>query len=751
MLPRGRGAFRQDDMSDTITGSLIADRYRVTGFLRAGRMGDIYVARRTGDERKVAVKVLDPGLFGNEEAVKRFEREAKITLAIDHPCSTRVLDYGRAVQGPYLVMEYVEGELLSDVIDEHGALAPERAARIAAQIALALDAAHAKGVIHRDLAPSNVLIAQQDGKKDLVKVTDFGLALLTHEDDGAESTNLSAVGVRIGTPAYMAPEYIEEYELDHRADIYGLGVMLFEMLTGAAPFTGRPYKIMDAHVNTPMPKPSSKKTGVPAWLDDLVLAMTHKAPKDRVQTAREVASALEKGLGAAVELLEYQAPTSRPAPQREERPPTPPPAAIDPILAHFLQRNAARVTRSKAPAPNKARLFVVTRVAPTSIAGQAGVKVGWWCHLPVEKERPGLLDPALHHKVLDRRVYHFYTADLAERIEVVAGGIPLGLELVRSPENVVGAYDPLAPDASALLDLWVQSRWDDLEKLAYRTMMQQKGASALLATGLFARFLGSDKPKLLDHPATLFLGAALYEKGNLADGSRWITDFKTKYAQKWPAVYDAVAHFYAARDKATSDKAAAADLLHLSLQLHPFEAARALLEKLSGAPPVVAHWVGRTWTDYSMDSADGKGAARLSDTLEQMDSSQLLTVVLMGGFRGNDDYDEFMYRWANLAAFFQEFLFAIHVVTTKTEPEADRPDHYRGEGVVRSSGMPFLVLYDYRAFVQRAFKPGRVPTIYLLDRNGTCVHEGLLTDCDLWDALTLAGRLRAERFQQAPR
>jgi serine/threonine protein kinase len=289
MLPRGRGGFRQDDMSDNITGSVIAERYRVTGFLRSGRMGDIYVARRVEDDRKVAVKVLDPGLFDNDEAVKRFEREAKVTRTIDHPCSTRVLDYGRAEQGPYLVMEYVEGELLSDVIDEHGALAPERAARIAAQIALALQAAHAKGVIHRDLAPSNVLIAQQEGRKDLVKVTDFGLALLTHEDDEAESTNLTAVGVRIGTPTYMAPEYIEEYELDARADIYGLGVMLFEMLTGKLPFSASDAATFFVkHLKEPPPSLRGVDPSLPVALDRLCLELMAKSPAERPVDAHRV-------------------------------------------------------------------------------------------------------------------------------------------------------------------------------------------------------------------------------------------------------------------------------------------------------------------------------------------------------------------------------------------------------------------------------------------------------------------------------
>ncbi|MCA9494559.1 MAG: serine/threonine protein kinase, partial [Myxococcales bacterium] len=205
-------------MKETITGSTVAGRYKVTGMLRPGRMGDIYVARRLEDDAKVAIKFLEPALFENEEAIARFERESKVAHAIDHPCTIRVLEFGRSDHGPYLVMEFVEGELLSDVIEDKGALGPERAATITARIARALQAAHEKGVVHRDLAPSNVVLGRQGERTDLVKVSDFGLALLTHDDD-EESTHLTAVGVRIGTPTYMAPEYIEEYELDQRADI----------------------------------------------------------------------------------------------------------------------------------------------------------------------------------------------------------------------------------------------------------------------------------------------------------------------------------------------------------------------------------------------------------------------------------------------------------------------------------------------------------------------------------------------------
>ncbi|MCB9695619.1 MAG: serine/threonine protein kinase [Alphaproteobacteria bacterium] len=730
-------------MKETITGSTVAGHYKVTGMLRPGRMGDIYVARRLEDDAKVAIKFLEPALFENEEAIARFERESKVAHAIDHPCTIRVLEFGRSEHGPYLVTEFVEGELLSDVIEDKGALGPERAAVITARIARALQAAHDKGVVHRDLAPSNVILGRQGDRTDLVKVSDFGLALLTHEDE-EDSTHLTAVGVRIGTPTYMAPEYIEEYELDHRADIYGLGIMLYEMLTGQPPFTGRPYKVMDAHVNDPIPRPSAKRSEVPKWLDDLVLRMAAKRPDQRPQSSGEVAEAIEKGLGRKVDVFEYRAPTAERAPTRAAvAPSNPPPPAGDPILEHFLAQNAGQVTRTSAPPPPRDRRFLVHRVAAESVAGRLGIGVGWWAHLPDEQQE-GLLDPALHHHVVRERRWWFGKDDGGERIELVVSGLPIGVELVAGAENIVQHYDPLIPRTEALLDLWAQRRWDDLERLAWRTVTQTKGQA-----GLFSRFMGAEKPKLVDHPAVLLHGCAQVELKK-AEGLRSIMDFKAKHASKWPAIYGAVADLYLAEAAKRTDPKRAADLVSAAvLQAPDNERLISLYVELFGDAPVTAPWVGRTWSDYSMDSVDRQGEATLSGTLQHMDSAELLGVCMLGGFRSNHDYDEFMHRWAHYSAFFGPFLSGLHIVTATTE--VDAPVEHRGEAVCRAAGLPIAVLHDYRAFVQRAVKPAAIPTVYLLDQTGTCVHEGRLTPCDLWEALELAGRLRTERFQGGAR
>ena len=444
-------------MADTITGSTIADRYRITGLLRPGRMGDIYVARRADDGRRVCMKLLDPGLFHNDEAVKRFERESKVTRRIDHPCSMRVLDFGRSTHGPYLVMEYVDGETLSDIVSD-GPLEPLRAVRIAGMIALALKAAHAEGIVHRDLAPSNVVVANQ-GNTDVVKVSDFGLAMITEKSADHTETNLTAVGVRIGTPTYMAPEYIEEYELDHRADIYGLGVMLFEMLTGHPPYEGRPYKVMDAHVNGPIPKPSAENPAIPSWIDDLIESLMTKDPNQRPGQAAEVVMAIERGLGTALEAVDYRSESAPPAPTRQAAPQASAPL-VDPILERFIEKNLGQTRKEPAGPVDRSACFVVEEVAETSIAARIGVKPGWLVQV---EGTAGLLDPRTYRIIGGDRTYRYlppqggealvhrgevekgldgqakllgvfqllFLAALASRVELalVAGGLTLELEL----------------------------------------------------------------------------------------------------------------------------------------------------------------------------------------------------------------------------------------------------------------------------------------------------------------------------------
>ncbi len=267
----------------------LEDKYDIDGFQRAGRFGDLWRARRREDGVEVSIKLLKPEMYKDGEAIRRFQREVQLLLRFEHPYLLRVLDHGRTSSGdPFLVLERKEGRLLSDVVAS-GPLAPDRVRHIGAQIARVLAAGMAKGVVHRGLSPAAILLV---GDTDDVKVLDFGLALPVSDDD---APRLTSQGQRLGDPAYMAPEYIEEFVSDARTDLYALGILLYELLTGDPPFKGKPITVLDAHVSqTPLrPGKVLRDAGIPRWLDELVLALLAKAPGERPD-----ATAVARGLVA---------------------------------------------------------------------------------------------------------------------------------------------------------------------------------------------------------------------------------------------------------------------------------------------------------------------------------------------------------------------------------------------------------------------------------------------------------------------
>ncbi|MEZ4316389.1 MAG: serine/threonine-protein kinase [Myxococcota bacterium] len=275
-------------MSTPITGRVIGDgAYKVTGFQRKGRMGDLYVARRTSDDMRVSIKLLHPEALEDPEVVNRFRQEAQVSATIDHLNTLRVLASGEIESGqPFLVIEYLEGDTLDELLEEQKTLPVMRVANLASQIAAGLGAAHRHGIIHRDLSSSNIMVCELDGVPDIVKILDFGLA---HTEGAA----LTQAGVRIGNPTYMAPEYIDEYEVEPRSDLYSLGILMWEMLVGEPPFIGRPHQVLEMHVDNAPPPPSSRNPDVPEWMDAIVLRLLKKSPEDRPVDADEVLDALE--------------------------------------------------------------------------------------------------------------------------------------------------------------------------------------------------------------------------------------------------------------------------------------------------------------------------------------------------------------------------------------------------------------------------------------------------------------------------
>jgi eukaryotic-like serine/threonine-protein kinase len=247
-------------------------------------MGTVYRARDRVLDRTVAVKLLPAEMASDDQAADRLQREARSAARLNHPRIVPVFDAGLADGTPYLVMEYVEGRSLAEELADDGRLAPERATSIAAGIAEALAAAHAAGVVHRDVKPANVLLVDGDD----VKVADFGIARVTEEDT---ITHPSAV---MGSAPYLSPEQARGESADARSDLYGLGVVLYEMLVGRPPFEAdSPVAIAFKHLEEDPEPPSALQSGVPPELDRIVMTALAKDPADRYESAGAFLAALQ--------------------------------------------------------------------------------------------------------------------------------------------------------------------------------------------------------------------------------------------------------------------------------------------------------------------------------------------------------------------------------------------------------------------------------------------------------------------------
>jgi serine/threonine-protein kinase len=279
---------------DPLLGTVIADRYRVDEKLGVGGMGAVYRAEHVLMKKPVAVKVLHREMTVVGEVVKRFEREAIAAGRIDHPNVTVATDFGKLRDGAfYLVLEYVPGRSLSTAMKEDGVFPVPRALFIARQVAAALGAAHAANIVHRDLKPDNIMLIERGGTKDFVKVLDFGIAKV-NEDGGGQLTRIGSV---FGTPQYMAPEQAAGKPVDHRADLYSLGLVLYEMLAGKAAFGSMELvAILTKQLTEPPPPlPESVDADVAA----LVMRLAEKDPDARVQTAQELVAWIDARLGPA--------------------------------------------------------------------------------------------------------------------------------------------------------------------------------------------------------------------------------------------------------------------------------------------------------------------------------------------------------------------------------------------------------------------------------------------------------------------
>jgi tRNA A-37 threonylcarbamoyl transferase component Bud32 len=289
-----------------MVGALLSDRYRITSLLGEGGMGEVYLGEHVLMRKRVAVKVLHPDMMMHDEIVARFEREAMAAAHIDHPNVAAATDFGRTPEGAFfLVLEYVEGRSLREMLAGLGALPAGRALHITRQIAAALNRAHELGIVHRDLKPENVMLVARGQDTDFVKVLDFGIAKVPVQELTGKVTvvnPLTRLGVMYGTPEYMAPEQALGQQVDHRADLYALGVMLYEMVTGSRPFEATdPVSLVAQHITVPPQPPSARnpQAGVPKPVEDLVLRLLQKDAQARPANAEAVIDAIDELMGGA--------------------------------------------------------------------------------------------------------------------------------------------------------------------------------------------------------------------------------------------------------------------------------------------------------------------------------------------------------------------------------------------------------------------------------------------------------------------
>ncbi len=352
---------------DPLVGSIVAEHYQIDALIGEGGMGRVYRAHHVRlQHRQFAIKVLIGDLATTVEMRMRFAHEADAASRLDHPNVVPVVDFGCTAEGlMFLAMELVAGPTLAEVIAACGPIDPVRVIAIARQLCLGLAHAHECGLVHRDFKPDNVIVGLSDGVE-LPRIVDFGLAI----DNDDLATRLTTAGVALGTPIYASPEQTHNEPVDRRADLFALGVTLYEMLAGTTPFDGGALEIMHQNA-TSQPPPLAVRGGavVPIALEDLVRRLMSRRPADRFASATEVIAALD--LVAAVDQIAIAAP---PLPRRRRRWVIAAASAlgITGILGVVVPREPAPVVPEIAfePAPRPAKRLEQPVIPPASVASQ---------------------------------------------------------------------------------------------------------------------------------------------------------------------------------------------------------------------------------------------------------------------------------------------------------------------------------------------------------------------------------------------
>ncbi|MCC6620478.1 MAG: serine/threonine protein kinase [Deltaproteobacteria bacterium] len=393
----------------SLVGHVLDSKYTLISKLGEGGMGSVYLAEQATMGREVAIKVLRREFSQNRQAIKRFLREARAASKLAHPNTITVYDFGQSNDGLlYLVMERLSGRPLADILDDEGALPPERAAHIVGQICDSLGEAHRQGITHRDLKPENIFIEEKVGNSQFVKVLDFGIAKMAGDD---ATTQATATGMICGTPSYMSPEQAMGKEIDGRSDIYALGILLYEMLTNEKPFEGdTPMEVMLKHINEPSPNVYQRtQIQVPQGIQDVLDRMLAKKADQRPATCEEakalILAALQTPVVGPPPAADEPAPAPRKKRETNERMNAAEKTGLAPVISLPALEVAAAARSRRTPMwvyAAAALVLVGVLVLALSLASGAGDDAGpgdLSARAETPDEKPGPVAATVHDKV----------------------------------------------------------------------------------------------------------------------------------------------------------------------------------------------------------------------------------------------------------------------------------------------------------------------------------------------------------------
>ncbi len=374
--PRDGTALRSQGGGTDLVGSIIAERYHVIRKLGEGGMGQVYLAEHVKMGRKSAVKVMNPGMVHDADAISRFNREAANASRINHPNVAGIYDFGETSEGLiYLAMEFIEGESLTSLVEKSGALPPIRAANITQQAAAGLQVAHEMGIVHRDLKPDNIMIAKNRDGSDCVKVVDFGIAKAA----GAENQKVTKTGLVVGTPEYMSPEQLSGDKLDGRSDVYSLALVAFNMFTGKLPFPSETAQESMIMRLTDEPKSLREMNPNVVWppaIEGVMKRALQRKAGERYQKAEDFGNALMSAVESMPKQQQADATMVIGAAAATAMLQQPPATRVDPNAGAAARQSLAASSQAAAPvvlAPAKSKMPIIA--GGGAVAAAAAVAV----------------------------------------------------------------------------------------------------------------------------------------------------------------------------------------------------------------------------------------------------------------------------------------------------------------------------------------------------------------------------------------